>query len=68
MSVLRLDAVDIARSAGLDEASNADEAIAIIAAEPNIHVVVFTDIRMPGSMHGLKLAKFIKDRRPPIGS
>jgi CheY-like chemotaxis protein len=65
--LLRMDAVDIVRGAGFDavEASNADEAIAILEARPNIHVV-FTDIQMPGSMDGLKLAKFVKDRWPPI--
>jgi CheY-like chemotaxis protein len=65
--LLRMDAIDIVRSAGFDavEAGNADEAIAILEARPNIHVV-FTDIQMPGSMDGLKLAKFVKDRWPPI--
>ena len=28
--------------------------------------VVFTDVRMPGSMDGLKLAKAVRDRWPPI--
>jgi DNA-binding LytR/AlgR family response regulator len=28
--------------------------------------VVFTDIQMPASMDGLKLAMFIRDRWPPI--
>jgi CheY-like chemotaxis protein len=62
-----MDAVDIVTSAGFDavEASNADEAIAILEARPDIHIV-FTDIQMPGSMNGLKLAKFVKDRWPPI--
>ena len=65
--LLWMDAVDIVRSAGFDavEAGNADEAIAILEARPTIHVV-FTDIQMPGSMDGLKLAKFVKDRWPPI--
>jgi len=65
--LLRMDAVDIVRSGGFDavEAGNADEAIAILEARPTIHVV-FTDIQMPGSMDGLKLAKFVKDRWPPI--
>jgi CheY-like chemotaxis protein len=30
-----------------------------------IHVV-YTDIQMPGSMDGLKLARFVRDRWPPI--
>ena len=65
--LLRMDAVDIVRSGGFDavEAGNADEAIAILEARPTIHVV-FTDIQMPGSMDGLKLARFVKDRWPPI--
>lgn len=62
-----MDAADIVRSAGFDavEAGNADDAIAILEARPNSHVV-FTDIQMPGSMDGLKLAKFVKDGWPPI--
>jgi CheY-like chemotaxis protein len=65
--LLRMDAVDMVRNAGFEavEASNADEAIAILEANLNIHVV-FTDIQMPGSMDGLKLARFVKDRWPPI--
>jgi CheY-like chemotaxis protein len=65
--LLRIDAVDIVRDAGFEtvEAANADDAIAIIEANPNIHVV-FTDVQMPGTMDGLKLARFIKDRWPPI--
>jgi CheY-like chemotaxis protein len=65
--LLRMDAVDAVRSAGFEsvEASNADEAIAILEAGPNTHVV-FTDVQMPGSMDGLKLAKFVKGRWPPI--
>jgi len=65
--LLRMDAVDIVKDAGLEaeEAANADEAIAIIETHPNIHVV-FTDVQMPGTMDGLKLARFVKDRWPPI--
>ena len=65
--LLRMDAVNIVRDAGFEavEAATADEAIAIIEADPNIHVV-FTDVQMPGTMDGLKLAQFIKDRWPPI--
>ena len=47
------------------EASNADEAIAILEARKDIRIV-FTDIEMPGSMDGLKLARAIRDRWPPI--
>ena len=47
------------------EAGNADEAIAILEARPEVHVV-FTDIQMPGSMDALKLASFVRGRWPPI--
>lgn len=62
-----LSAVDIIEEAGYQalQASDADEAIAILEANPEIHVV-FTDIEMPGSMDGLKLAAFIRDRWPPV--
>ena len=65
--LLRMDAVDIVRNAGFEaiEAANADQAIAIIEADPDIHIV-FTDVQMPGTMDGLRLARFIKDRWPPI--
>jgi CheY-like chemotaxis protein len=65
--MIRMDAIEMIESAGFDtlEAANADEAIAILGARPEIHVV-FTDIQMPGSMDGLKLAHFVRDRWPPI--
>src|SRR5664279_2577209 len=65
--LLRMDAAEMIGDAGFDvvEAANADEAIAILEARPDIHVV-FTDIQMPGSMDGLKLARFVRNRWPPI--
>jgi CheY-like chemotaxis protein len=65
--LLRLDSAETIESAGFEviQAANADEAIAILNARPDIHVV-FTDIQMPGSMDGLKLARFVRDRWPPI--
>lgn len=47
------------------EASTADEAIDILSTHPEIRLM-FTDIDMPGSMDGLKLAKAVRDRWPPI--
>jgi CheY-like chemotaxis protein len=66
-SLLRMNAAEMIGDAGFDvvEAGNADEAIAILEARPDIHVV-FTDIQMPGSMDGLKLARFVRGRWPPI--
>jgi DNA-binding NtrC family response regulator len=46
-------------------AFNADEAIQILQSRTDIEVV-FTDIDMPGSMDGLKLAVAIRNRWPPI--
>jgi CheY-like chemotaxis protein len=65
--LLRINAVELITEAGFDvvEAGNADEAIAILEGRPDIHIV-FTDIQMPGSMDGLKLARFIRGRWPPI--
>ena len=63
----RLHAVDLVEAAGYKaiEASNADEAIAILESRKDIRIV-FTDIDMPGSMDGLKLARAVRDRWPPI--
>ena len=65
--LLRMDSVEILEDGGFEvlPAANADEAIAILSARSDIHLV-FTDIQMPGSMDGLKLARFVRDRWPPI--
>jgi CheY-like chemotaxis protein len=65
--LLRMHAVDMIQAAGFDvvEAGNADQAIDILETRPDI-TVVFTDIQMPGSMDGLKLAQAIRGRWPPI--
>jgi CheY-like chemotaxis protein len=66
-SLLRMDAVDMIAAAGFEavEAANADQAIDILEARRDI-AVVFTDIQMPGSMDGLKLARAVRGRWPPI--
>ena len=60
--LIRMDAVDMVKAAGFDvvEAGNADEAILILEGRFDI-TVVFTDIQMPGSMDGLKLAAAIRE-------
>jgi two-component system, response regulator PdtaR len=62
-----MHAVIIVEGAGLVaiEAANADEAIATLEGRSDIRIV-FTDIDMPGSMDGLKLAAAIRDRWPPV--
>ena len=63
----RVHAVNLVEDAGYIavEASSADEAITILEARKDIQIV-FTDIDMPGSMDGLKLAHAIRKRWPPI--
>ena len=66
-ALLLFSIADDLRDAGFDvlEASNADEAIVLLNANPHVRVV-FTDIDMPGSMDGLKLSAVIRDRWPPV--
>jgi CheY-like chemotaxis protein len=65
--LLRMNAVDIVGAAGYEvvAAANADEAIEILETRRDV-TVVFTDIQMPGSMDGLKLARAVRGRWPPI--
>jgi CheY-like chemotaxis protein len=65
--LLRLDAADMIKAADFEviEAANADEAIAILESRNDI-AVVFTDVQMPGSMDGLRLARAVRGRWPPI--
>lgn len=65
--MLRMRAVDIVEDAGFIpiEAVNADEALAILESRSDIDLL-FTDIQMPGSMDGLKLAHAVHERWPSI--
>jgi two-component system, response regulator PdtaR len=65
--LINLMASDELRAAGYDviSAYNADEAIEILENRTDVNFV-FTDIDMDGSMDGLKLASFVRDRWPPI--
>jgi two-component sensor histidine kinase/FixJ family two-component response regulator len=65
--VLRMRAVDIVEDAGFVpiEAVSADEAIQILESRDDISLL-FTDIQMPGSMDGLKLAHAVHTRWPHI--
>jgi two-component system, response regulator PdtaR len=65
--MIRLGAIDIVLSAGYEalDARNADEAIRILEERPDIDLV-FTDVQMPGTMDGIKLANFIRGRWPPV--
>jgi len=66
--ILRIAAVSFLEDAGFDaiEAEDADRAIALLEGRDDIRLV-FTDIDMPaGSMNGLRLARAVRDRWPPI--
>ena len=65
--LLRLLTVDIVEDAGFMalQADSADEAVAILEARSDI-ALLLTDINMPGSIDGLKLAHAVRNRWPPI--
>jgi|EndMetStandDraft_9_1072997.scaffolds.fasta_scaffold565100_1 CheY-like chemotaxis protein len=66
-ALLRMLAVEVVEEAGFSaiEARDADEAVALLESRTDI-VLLFTDVNMPGSMDGLKLAHAVRDRRPSI--
>ena len=65
--LLLMNAVDMIEDAGFQTltAGNADEAIKLLETRTDISMI-FTDIDMPGSMNGLRLAHAIRGRWPPI--
>ncbi len=65
--LIRMGAVHIVEDAGFAavEAGDADQAIGILEARDDIRAV-FTDVNMPGSLDGWKLARAIRRRWPPI--
>lgn len=65
--LLRMLAVEVVEEAGFEalEAADADEAVILLESRTDISLL-FTDINMPGSMDGLKLAHAVRDRWPPI--
>jgi CheY-like chemotaxis protein len=66
-SLVRVVAVQAIEAAGFKAyaAANADEAISVLEQQCNI-CIVFTDVNMPGSMDGIKLAHRVRDRWPPV--
>jgi len=62
-ALIRFDLIDFFEDAGFRvfEAADADEAIEILERERTIRVVL-TDIQMPGSLDGLNLAHYVRDR------
>jgi DNA-binding NtrC family response regulator len=65
--IVRMIAVELLEDAGLGvcEANGADDAIAALERHKEIRVL-FTDVRMPGSMNGYALAHYVHSRWPEI--
>lgn len=65
--LLRMEIADHLSDQGFQvfEAGEADEAISILERNLDIRLII-TDIDMPGSMDGLKLAEAVRDRWPPV--
>lgn len=64
---IRLDMVDCLEEAGCEvlQAAHAGQAIEILEQHPLVRLI-FTDVDMPGSMDGLQLATYVRNRWPPI--
>ena len=63
----RFGMIDLVEDAGFEtiEARDADQAVELLENRLDVRVV-FTDIDMPGSMGGLKLAAATRKRWPPL--
>jgi DNA-binding NtrC family response regulator len=48
------------------EARNADEAVGLLTSGTAPVDVVFTDVLMPGSMHGFGLARWLRQHHPSV--
>lgn len=65
--LIRLTIADRLREGGFAviEVSNADEAVAILRSQVAVDLVL-TDVRMPGSMDGIALARLVRETRPEL--
>jgi CheY-like chemotaxis protein len=66
-AIIRMDVVGLLVGAGFEvlDAKSADHAIAILETRPDIRLV-FTDVDMPGTMDGIRLAHHVRDRWPAV--
>jgi two-component system, response regulator PdtaR len=66
-ALVRMSAVDMVGQTGcrILEAVNADEALDVLTNRTDIRVL-FTDVEMPGSMDGYRLARTVRERWPGI--
>jgi two-component system, response regulator PdtaR len=65
--LVRMFAADFLDEAGFKvfEAVNAEEAVTLLQARPDIQAVV-TDIELPGGMNGFELARVVQERWPGV--
>lgn len=65
--LIRLGLASMIEDAGYEvvEASSADDAIRVLEQNDQVRLVV-TDVDMPGSMDGIRLAHYVSRRWPPI--
>ncbi len=65
--LILLDAVETIRESGYNvlSAANADKAIVVLESRNDIRILV-SDVNMPGSMDGIKLAHAVRGRWPTI--
>ncbi len=65
--LIRLSIADALRDVGFEvvEAATADEALTIVNGGTPIHLV-FTDVRMPGTMDGIALMSLLRQMRPEL--
>jgi len=48
------------------EAANAEEAMTVLSHKETVINLFFTDIEMPGAVHGFGLAKWVRQHRPGL--
>ena len=65
--LIRLGMVSLVEELGhpVLDVADADAAIRLIETDPEVRVII-TDVDMPGSMDGVRLAHFVRRRWPPI--
>jgi DNA-binding NtrC family response regulator len=66
-TLIRMNAVQMLENADFATvaACNADDAMKVLELRNDIRAV-FTDINMPGSLDGMRLARIVRNRWPPI--
>jgi CheY-like chemotaxis protein len=66
-AIIRMGAVQMLEEAGFEvvDAGNAHDAVSILETRNDV-CAIFTDINMPGTMDGMRLARMVRDRWPPI--